>query len=109
MGKVPDADAVAITGRMGGPSGAVPVDPEVGTLSLGYAVHDILKALFDKAATTRVDWFCAIVRAPPLAVKGPTVVGVVGKSTLSPDAGTELGMGTSNAMEPVEAWSVVAP
>ncbi len=31
---VPEADAVAITGRMGGPVGAVPVDPDVGTLSL---------------------------------------------------------------------------
>jgi hypothetical protein len=52
----PEAEAVAMTGRNGAAVGAVVVDPDVGRLSLGYAVHDILNALPDKAATTRVDW-----------------------------------------------------
>ena len=72
-------------------------------------MHDILKALLDNAATTRVDWSPAMVTGPPEAVKGPNVVGDVGKSTPSPVLGTEAGMGTSKLIDPVEARSGVAP
>jgi hypothetical protein len=47
--------------------------------------------------------------APPDAVKGPTVAGDAGKSTASPELGTGDGMGTSKAIDPVEALAGVAP
>ncbi len=69
----------------------------------------MVKALLDRAATTWVDWSWATVMGPPDAVKGPTVMGVVGKETARPPLGTVVGMGTSKGIEPVPAWSVVAP
>jgi hypothetical protein len=105
----PDAEATAMMGRNGGPVGAVLVEPEVATLSLGYDVHDMVKALLDRAATTWVDWSAAMVTGPPEAVKGPTLLGAVGKSRARPELGTGDGMGTSKLIDPVETCEGAAP
>ena len=68
-----------------------------------------MKALLDRAATTIVDWSSAMVMGPPEAVKDPTVIGVVGKSTPSPVLGIVVGMATSKGIDPVDAWSGDAP
>ena len=88
----------------------MPVDPDVGTLSLGYAVHDIVKALLDKAATTIVDWSSAMVIGPARGGEGPDGDAASwGSRRRGPSSAPWLGMGTSKAIDPVEACVGVAP
>ena len=96
-------------GRIGGDVGATPVEPDVAMLSLGKAVHAILNALLDSLATTSIDWSWAMVIGPPLAVKGPILMGADGRLSASPEDGTGFGMGRSNPIDPVGTCGGVAP
>jgi hypothetical protein len=105
---VAESDSVAITGETGEPEGAEDTMP-VGALLLVYGLHVRLRSLPD---TTNVSWTIGSrvsVMASPVAVKGPTVPGVEGSSSVMPVDGTGLGRGALMAMSPADTVAGVAP
>jgi hypothetical protein len=99
------------TGETGGPKGWRRVMPEGRMVSLRYDVHVKLAGgavSLPLAETVRlIDRFWETDTVPPVAVKGPTVTGVVDRTT--PDDGTGFGMGTSKLKVPDGSEAGVAP
>src|ERR1700681_1296147 len=103
---------LAITGVMGEPTGSDVVIPDFGIASLGYAVQVIVDGLPEEVSRVMVvvepmkrDTLLGGAVFPGAMVSGvekkpPTMMGEGGTSSLSPDEGTDPGMGTSNAKGP---------
>jgi hypothetical protein len=91
VGAAPEV-ALAMTGDALAAVGAAATMP-VAALLFGYGVHVSCRVLPETTSDRATAGSTVRLMAPPVAVKGPTVAGVVGRFSVSPDAGTGLGIG----------------
>jgi hypothetical protein len=98
----------AISGETGPPLGRLVVMP-LGAESFGYAVQVSASVLPDAVTVSWAVESWVKVMGPPLAVNGPTVLGVAGSNNCRPVGGTGVGIGTSKLMVPLGTCAGVAP
>ncbi len=102
--------AVAMIVEMGRPGGVLSEKPD-GNVLLGY--EEQVKSISPMPSPSMSVVFetgsSLTVMLELVAVKGPTVAGVDGTSSATPEGGTGSGRGMSNAIDPVESDDGVAP
>jgi hypothetical protein len=100
--------AAAITGDAFAADGGEDTIP-VWALLFGYGLHVRLRSLPDTTSVRLMAGSTVRLMAPPVAVKGPTVPGVAGRTRARPVDGTGLGIGALIMMGGAATEAGVAP